>query len=52
MTDEPQQINYQDASGAVRLAMAWELFVLGTALISLLNLFLFALVATTQWPRL
>jgi len=44
MSDEALPVNYQDASGAVRLPMAWELFVLGIALISLLNLFLFALV--------
>ena len=44
MGDEPQPTSYQDPSGAVRLPMAWELFVLGIALVSLLNLFLFALV--------
>ncbi|HYI23713.1 MAG TPA: ion transporter, partial [Candidatus Limnocylindrales bacterium] len=44
MSDEEPAPVHQDPSGAVRLAMAWELFVLGIALISLANLFLFTLV--------
>src|SRR5262245_9997317 len=38
----------QLGSGAVRLPMSWELFVLGVALLSLFNLVLFPLVRNDQ----